>query len=393
MELDELFEIVEDALEGNSYAQLRLGDCFYNGVGVNVDYKKAAFWYEKVAEEYERVQYNLGVCYYSEQDYEKARLWFEQSAEQGCAKAQFELGRCYEKGKGVIANREKSLYWYTKSAEHGDNKARISLAYLYLEDQNLEKAEFWFAMAKQWGGWNDRYEMLKSIYERMKSITINKDNIDWFISCGGRGVIEAQYKLGEYYKQKEPNPRFKRGFLGHQNPFYWYKKAADQGHKDAQYEVGRCYVKGIGVDMNLEEGNVWLRKAADQGQIEAQRELEKYNTQETGVSANLNNSNAPHNESGSCPSTKTTESDQVLNCDDDTVPEDIIKYINSKIKINWTGKRAEWFTPIYAERRCENYDRLEEYSSEIMKYYKRRRWIVEMEFNGQSVYFHCHKKM
>jgi TPR repeat protein len=107
---------VEEALEGNSYAQLRLGDCFFNGVGVNVDYQKAAFWYEKVAEEYESVQYNLGVCYYSEQDYEKARLWFEQSAEQGCAKAQFELGRCYEKGKGVIANREKSLYWYTKSA-------------------------------------------------------------------------------------------------------------------------------------------------------------------------------------------------------------------------------------------------------------------------------------
>ena len=42
MELDELFEIVEDALEGNSYAQLRLGDCFYNGVGVNVDYKNHA---------------------------------------------------------------------------------------------------------------------------------------------------------------------------------------------------------------------------------------------------------------------------------------------------------------------------------------------------------------
>ena len=377
MELDELFGIVEKALEGDSDAQRRLGDCFYNGIGVNVDYQKAAFWYEKVAEKDERVKYHLGVCCYSEHDYEKARLWFEQSAEQECSEAQFELGRCYEKGKGVIANREKSLYWYTKSAEHGNLRARISLAYLYLEDQNLEKAEFWFAMAKQWGGWNDRFEMLKSIYERMESITINKDNIDWFKSCGERGVKEAQYKLGEYCKQEASNPLNKNRIFGkpiywYNTAFKWYKKAADQGHKDAQYEVGICYVKGIGVDMNLEEGNVWLRKAADQGQIEAQRELELLETEKR--------------EKEDCRSkTIDTGSKIIASADEVSVPTDIIQYVEKNREKYWTGVSAKW-----TFRRSGNekdFARLKEAEPIIKEEFRKQGWNVEMAILGDRIKF------
>ena len=44
------------------------------------------------------------------QDYEKAIEWFTKSAVQGFARAQFNLGWMYAKGKGPYAKLQKSLY-------------------------------------------------------------------------------------------------------------------------------------------------------------------------------------------------------------------------------------------------------------------------------------------
>ena len=45
----------------------------------------------------------------------------------------------------------------------------------------------------------------------------------------------------------------------------WYRKAADQGHAQAQSNLGVMYVKGEGVPENDAEAFKWYRKAADQG--------------------------------------------------------------------------------------------------------------------------------
>ena len=45
------------------------------------------------------------------------------SAEQGVADAQYNLGYCYESGKGVEQNTEEAKKWYTKAAEQGDEQA------------------------------------------------------------------------------------------------------------------------------------------------------------------------------------------------------------------------------------------------------------------------------
>eukprot|EP01047_Picozoa_sp_COSAG01_P092973 COSAG01_NODE_24212_length_786_cov_1.713246_1_plen_75_part_01 len=43
-------------------------------------------------------------------------------------------------------------------------------------------------------------------------------------------------------------------------------KAAEQGHKEAQYSLGNCYRNDIGVEQDdAEEAVKWYRKAADQG--------------------------------------------------------------------------------------------------------------------------------
>jgi TPR repeat protein len=53
----------------------------------------------------------------------------------------------------------------------------------------------------------------------------------------------------------------------------WFKKAAEQGHPDAQFNLAVMYLTGEGVPANLTESVQWMRKAADQGDPTAQFNL------------------------------------------------------------------------------------------------------------------------
>ncbi len=45
----------------------------------------------------------------------------------------------------------------------------------------------------------------------------------------------------------------------------WYRKAANQGHSLAQYDIGSMYYNGEGVNKDVAEALNWYQKAADQG--------------------------------------------------------------------------------------------------------------------------------
>ena len=45
----------------------------------------------------------------------------------------------------------------------------------------------------------------------------------------------------------------------------WYKKAAEQGYADAQYNLGIMYENGHGVDQDDSMAMRWYAKAAAQG--------------------------------------------------------------------------------------------------------------------------------
>ena len=53
----------------------------------------------------------------------------------------------------------------------------------------------------------------------------------------------------------------------------WWQKAADQGHANAQSNLGAMYEKGQGVEQDFKEAVKWLQKAADQGYANAQNNL------------------------------------------------------------------------------------------------------------------------
>ncbi len=68
--------------------------------------------------------------------------------------------------------------------------------------------------------------------------------------------------------------------LKHSNGF---KKAAELGFAKAMYELGGCYVTGIGVDQSDENAFRWYSKGAEQGSVEAMNELAKLYVNGIGV--------------------------------------------------------------------------------------------------------------
>jgi TPR repeat protein len=53
----------------------------------------------------------------------------------------------------------------------------------------------------------------------------------------------------------------------------WYRKAADQGDADAQYNLGLMYYNGNGVPQNYSQAAVWYRKAGTQGHSDSLNNL------------------------------------------------------------------------------------------------------------------------
>jgi TPR repeat protein len=69
--------------------------------------------------------------------------------------------------------------------------------------------------------------------------------------------------------------------------FHRVKDRAESGDAFAQAELGECYVKGLGVDQSLVEGEMWLRRSAESGNTAGQNGLGHYYFDGTGGSRNL----------------------------------------------------------------------------------------------------------
>jgi len=49
----------------------------------------------------------------------------------------------------------------------------------------------------------------------------------------------------------------------------WYRKAADQGDSNAQYNLATLYLKGKGVAKDVDEAVRWCKKSAEQNDADA----------------------------------------------------------------------------------------------------------------------------
>lgn len=95
--------------------------------------------------------YKQGKAFYDAKDYKKAFPILKKAAEKGHKKAQYRLGRCYDKGYGVTENNETAFKWYSKSAAQGYADAQYHLGRCYLKGKGTaidkKKAKSWLSKA------------------------------------------------------------------------------------------------------------------------------------------------------------------------------------------------------------------------------------------------------
>lgn len=83
--------------------------------------------------------YKEGKEFYDQKNYAAAFPKLKSAAEKGHKKAQYRLGRCYDKGHGTAEDDQQAFSWYEKSAKQGYAKAQYQLGKCYKDGEGVAK--------------------------------------------------------------------------------------------------------------------------------------------------------------------------------------------------------------------------------------------------------------
>ena len=183
-------------------------------------------------------------------DYGEAVKLLRLAAKQGHAMAQYSLALRYVFGQGVTQDYSESVKWLEKSAKQGLADAQYSLAMRCWLGQGVKKdinmAYKWLRMAAKQGH-------IDALFQLVHLLAL-------------QGNMSAQYYLAVMYnngadKVQRDSPKAAE----------WYRKAAEQGHVEAQLNLGALYATGDGVPQDLIVAYAWTYLAAVSGNEIAQK--------------------------------------------------------------------------------------------------------------------------
>lgn len=129
-------QLIKLANEGNSLAQYRLGNLYYNGQLVPEDETLAIHWWKKsAAQGNAEAMFQIGQAYLfgtaaakhvNDPDREAA-LWYFQAASAGHAESAYTLGLLFLAGKGVVESKTEAIRWFKRAADKGHAEARKAI--------------------------------------------------------------------------------------------------------------------------------------------------------------------------------------------------------------------------------------------------------------------------
>jgi localization factor PodJL len=153
-----------------------------------------------------------------------------QAAIEGDAVAQFVVAGRYLDGKAVARNEGQAAQWYERAAEQG-----------------LAAAQY----------------RLGSMYEHGRGRPVDrKQAVALYEQAAAAGNINAMHNLA-VLKIDASSPR------DYARAASWFRKAADRGLKDSQFNLAVLHERGLGVPSNPEDAVFWYSLAAVQGDEEA----------------------------------------------------------------------------------------------------------------------------
>ncbi|PKY22867.1 kinase-like protein [Rhizophagus irregularis] len=267
------FELFSKAANDNySIAQVYLAKCYYDGYGTENNCYLAFYWYQKSVENGSIIgQFYLGNCYEfgigTEENEKKSVYFYKEAARNGNVIARLYLANCYRLGKGIEKNEIKAFKYYETLAkqEISDAQLRLGDCYYYGIGTKIDKiqAKCWYEKATNNGNIIAK-NILKRNYNMKTGVEIDKSKkIKFYKILFNKNLSQ----LGSYY--------FGKLLLktNYEKSFYYFQKAAENGCKFAQFNLGGCYQLGDGVMKDLRKSFELYKKSAEQGYINAQSQL------------------------------------------------------------------------------------------------------------------------
>ena len=194
---------------------------------------------------------------------------YRQSMYAGSEVALFRMAICHALGCGVKQSADKAIEFLNKASEAGYSLAFTRLGDCYQWGRGVEtdysKAEELYKKATELGD-AIAPNNLGCLYEfRTDSSQEDKHKaFEYYSICAHQGLPQGQYNLGKMY--------FK-GIgveVDEVEAVKWFTKAAEQGFCESQKKLAECYKEGCGVERDYAESFRWYSLAAESGDMDAQ---------------------------------------------------------------------------------------------------------------------------
>ncbi len=257
------------------YKKIRI---FFDDYGVGQVQSKAVYLLDVTLPQTGTAEERLKqfVKHFDAGEYDKAMALLRPLAEAGMAKAEYNMGICYEQGHGVTKDYAQAIYWYQTAADHGMAAAYTNVGHMYISGKGVPKdhdeAKRWYRKAAEAGDpvgqCNLGYMLEQSTGEDWNTEEI----IKWYSKAAEQGNAQAQNNLGNFMITQN-------GYEAEYDLFEAFRlilKSAEQGNQFGMRNVGNCFFYGTGVQQDKERALQWYQKAADKGNTSALYEIAEY---------------------------------------------------------------------------------------------------------------------
>ena len=215
--------------EGYTIAAHQLGKAYRDGLGISIDRKAAAEWFQKSAEAGNPCSaYALGKLLLEQEQFPQALHWLRQAAEQNDPYAQYRLGKLLLTGaEGVPKDIDAAIQLLKGSATQGNSFAQYTLGKLYLLGQKVqvdrEEALRYFAQAAAQGNTYAQY-------------FIDHQN-DFSGAAAGTAILRMLHQMSRIFRENAAQPAIYAGMqIDKKRRRRLQEKRMAMGHKADDHE-------------------------------------------------------------------------------------------------------------------------------------------------------------
>ena len=169
---------------------------------------------------------------------------------------------------------------FREKAEAGDAAAQwwLGASYQYGigAEKNHRQALHWYRLAARQGS-QPAQDMLQALSGQARERQLEQQLEQQLLEHAEQGDAQAQYEVGRRFWNGDGVDQ------DHKQAADWFDRAARQGLAAAQCALGLCYERGDGVEQDMWQAAAWYQWAAQQDDAEAQLRLSECYEKGRGV--------------------------------------------------------------------------------------------------------------